>query len=247
VETGKTRTEGAGDMTISARASAGAAPSIDPVRGILGAMRRAADATGRLPDDDPGIEAGLLARARAGDREAFGGLVDLHLRRIWGLVWRIVRQREDTEDVVQEVFLTAWQSLRDFRGDARLATWLGRIAVTRALNHVDRGAEKVSRASMPLGAAPGSVADDAPSAPEPADERPAASPLRALEGREMARRLADCLKRLPAVWRAALALRQVDGRSYDEIAAALGVALGTVRSRLARARLALKECIERES
>src|SRR5262249_30063814 len=153
-----------------------------------------------------------------------------HLERVWGLVWRILRHREDTEDVVQEVFLTAWRSLSGFRGDASLATWLGKIAVTRALNHLERGGEKVRRGSIPLGSDP----DDPPPAGarivELADARPGASPLVALEARDLGRRLADCFGRLPAAWRAALALRHAEQRSYEEIAAMLGLALGTVRS-----------------
>jgi RNA polymerase sigma-70 factor (ECF subfamily) len=83
-----------------------------------------------------------------------------------------------------------------------------------------------------------------PPAAEPADPHPAASPLRALEACEMRRRLALCLEKLPAAWRAILALRDGGDRPYEEIAAALGLALGTVRSRLARARLALRDCVE---
>jgi RNA polymerase sigma-70 factor (ECF subfamily) len=197
--------------------------------------------------DQGAEEAGLIERARAGDRDAFGRLMEAHLDRVWGLVWRVLRHREDTEDVVQDVFLTAWRSMSGFRGDASLATWLGKIAVTRALNHLDRGGEKVRRSSVPLEADP----DDAPHPGGPvvvlADARPGASPMMALQARELGLRLAECLGRLPAAWRAALALRHAEQRSYEEIAASLDVALGTVRSRLARARLALKECVEKGS
>jgi RNA polymerase sigma-70 factor (ECF subfamily) len=198
-----------------------------------------------MPDD--AREAGLIERARAGDRDAFECLTEAHLERVWGLVWRILRHREDTEDVVQEVFLTAWRSLPGFRGDASLATWLGRIAVTRALNHLDRGGEKVRRGSVSLSADPDDAAPPGGRVYELIDSRPGASPLKILEARELGRRLADCLARLPGAWRAALALRHTEERSYEEIAASLGLALGTVRSRLARARLALRECVEKGS
>jgi RNA polymerase sigma-70 factor (ECF subfamily) len=195
-------------------------------------------------DREAVTESELIGLARSGDQEAFGRIMESHLEKVWVLVWRVLRHREDTEDVVQEVFLTAWRSLPGFRGEASLATWLGRIAVTRALNHLERGAEKVRRGAVPLEADPG----DGPRAPgliqEPADARPAASPLRVLEARDLGRRLTDCLDRLPPAWRAALALRHQDQRPYEEIARALGLALGTVRSRLSRARLALRECVE---
>jgi RNA polymerase sigma-70 factor (ECF subfamily) len=193
---------------------------------------------------DDAREARLIERARSGDREAFERLMEAHLERVWGLVWRVLRHREDTEDVVQEVFLTAWRSLPGFRGDASLATWLGRIAVTRALNHLDRGGEKVRRGSVSLTTEPDETAPSAGRVVELMDARPGASPLKVLEARDLGRRLSICLARLPAAWRAALALRHGEHRSYEEIAASLGLALGTVRSRLARARLALKECVE---
>jgi RNA polymerase sigma-70 factor (ECF subfamily) len=167
-----------------------------------------------------------------------------HLPGVWAVVWRILRHREDTEDVVQEAFLAAHRALPGFRGDARFSTWLHRIAVNRALNHRDLASERLRRASMSL----------AP--PEP-DDPPAPaflaaaladgsipSPLRALELSELRRRLGRCLENLPAVWRAVVALRDGEGWSYEEIAASVGTPIGTVRSRLARARMGLRRCVE---
>jgi RNA polymerase sigma-70 factor (ECF subfamily) len=222
---------------------------------MLRAMHMATPASLRAADDGgmAGDEATLVARARGGDRDAFGRLVEAHLDRIWTLVWRVLRHHEDTEDVVQEVFLAAWQALPRFRGEARLSTWLQTIAVTRALNHRARGAEKLRQASIPLDRlavdgsswmADGALGPAGHTAAEPADMHPSASPLRTLEAGDLRRRLALCLDKLPAAWRAILALRDGGDRPYEEIAAALGLALGTVRSRLARARLALRDCVE---
>ena len=183
-------------------------------------------------------EAQLVARARAGDRAAFERLVSDHLPRVWPVVWRIVRSREDAEDVVQETFLSAWQSLDGFRGDASFATWLHRIAVSRALNHVDRAAERIRRASSSLDAPP---SEDAPTPELPASSP---SPLRALESKELMARLTTCLERLPSTFRAVLALREAESLAYEEIASVLDLAVGTVRSRLARARTTLKDCVE---
>lgn len=220
---------------------------------MLESMRLATPDT-VIDDGAPPAENLLVARARAGDREAFGRLVAAHVDRVWAIVWRVLRHHEDTEDVVQEVFLSAWQALPGFRGDARLSTWLQTIAMSRALNHRARASEKVRRASIPLETpgGEGAAGDPGgrhgyPAAIEPPDPHPAASPLRALEGRELRRRLAICLDKLPREWRAVLALRDGAGSSYEGIAAALDLALGTVRSRLARARMALKECVEGES
>ena len=198
------------------------------VRGILRAMAASTRAGGTPPDD----EDALVRKARDGDRPAFDRLVALHLPQVWATVWRVLRHREDTEDVVQEVFVTAHRSLSGFRGDAKLSTWLHRIAVTRALNHLERAEEKRRRASDPID-------------PEAADGPVAiGTPLSALESKELMRRLADCLEQLPAAWRAVLALRESEDGSYERIAETLHVELGTVRSRLARARTSLKDCVE---
>lgn len=198
------------------------------VRGILGAMRDV-----RPGDAGPEAEEDLVRRARGGDRSAFDRLVELHLPQVWATVWRMLRHREDTEDVVQEVFVTAHRAIAGFRGDAKVSTWLHRIATTRALNHLDRAEEKLRRASEPID-------------PDPVDPPRSAmpSPLQALEAKELMRRLAECLGQLPAAWRAVLALRDAEERSYEQIAEALHVELGTVRSRLARARASLKDCVE---
>ncbi len=183
-------------------------------------------------------EAALIDRARRGDRDAFDGLVRLHLPRVWAVVWRMLRQREDTEDVVQEVFLAAFQGLPGYRGDARLSTWLHRIAVSRAINHLQRVEERASRARLQL--------DDILLDGLPVAAGPGESPLQSLQAGELQRRLAECLEKLPGPFRAILALRDVDETPYEAIAATLGIALGTVRSRLARARMALRQCVSGE-
>ena len=203
---------------------------------------------GSRVDPGEGPEAGdarLIERATGGDRGAFDLLVERHLPRVWAVVWRILRHREDTEDVVQEVFLAAFQGLAGYRGEAKFSTWLHRIAVTRALNHLDRKEEKMRRAFRNLE----DGGDRLEAEPEPAAAwvlHGSPSPLQVLEAGDLMRRLADCLSRMPAAWRAVLTLRDVDARSYEEIAALAGLALGTVRSRLARARVALRGCVAGE-
>ncbi len=205
--------------------------------GILGGMIREQDAPQGSVDR-------LLARARKGDREAFDQLVALHLPAVWRVVYRVVRHQEDAEDVVQEVFLTAWQGLAGFRGDAKLSTWLHQIALTRALNHLERAAERLRRNSRPLElTGEDTSGGEIDGGPAWEAERRADSPLAALEAQELRRRLAVCLDRLPGAWRVVLALRDGEDMSYEQIAEAVQLALGTVRSRLARARTALRDCI----
>jgi RNA polymerase sigma-70 factor, ECF subfamily len=191
------------------------------------------------PEEQP--ESVLVDRAKAGDQEAFDRLVSNHIVRVWRVVWRILRRDEDADDVVQEVFLAAYQGLAGYRGESSFSTWIHRIAVTRALNHLDRSSERMRRASSPLEAASGG--EDRPAPIEVLQDR-SPSPLQALEADELRRRLQKCLSKLPPFLRAAIALRDAESLSYDEIASALGVAIGTVRSRLARARTSLRECIE---
>lgn len=191
-------------------------------------------------------EARLVQRARRGDRGAFDRLVEGHLSRVWAVVWRILRHREDTEDVVQEVFLAAFQALPRYRGDSRLSTWLHRIAVTRALNHLDRKEERMRRALRGVGR-PEDRLESGSDGPAAWILRDTLTPLQALEADDLMKRLAACLSRLPAAWRVVLTLRDVDARPYEEIARIAGLALGTVRSRLARARLALRQCVAGET
>jgi RNA polymerase sigma-70 factor (ECF subfamily) len=198
------------------------------VRGILRAMA-ASKAPGGAPSDD---EIDLVRKARDGDRRAFDRLVEIHMPHVWATVWRVLRHREDTEDVVQEVFVSAHRAIGGFRGESKLSTWLHQIAVSRALNHVARSEEKLRRASDAFDP----KASDGPVA--------IGTPLRALEVKELMRRLADCLAKLPGAWRAVIALRDAEENSYEQIAETLQVELGTVRSRLARARAALKDCVE---
>src|SRR2546422_306640 len=156
-------------------------------RGMLSRMGRSskvdpAEGAGvAIPSSAP--EAGdgrLVERATGGDREAFDLLVERHLPRVWAVVWRILRHREDTEDVVQEVFLAAFQGLAGYRGEAKFTTWLHRIAVTRALNHLDRKEEKMRRAFRSLEDG-NQLLEAGPEAAATSILRGAPSPLQALE------------------------------------------------------------------
>src|SRR5262245_5497337 len=119
-------------------------------RGMLRWMRDDAPPAPPVTDD----EQATIRKAQAGDRRAFDRLVSAHLSQVWATVYRMLRHREDTEDVVQEVFVTAHRALKDFRGDSKLSTWLHRIAVSRALNHLDRAEARVRRVSGPIDDAP---------------------------------------------------------------------------------------------
>lgn len=160
---------------------------------------------------------------------------------VFRLVVSIVRNEHEARDVCQEVWLTAWRKLGSFRGDAQFTTWLHPIAVRRSLDHLRRRRTWVQRflpflasdeangegatALLPVVAAPRAAAAD-----------PAPDPRDVLERRERRERFARALDSLPPKHRAVLALREVQGLSYEEIARVLDVRPGTVMSRLFHAR-----------
>lgn len=180
-------------------------------------------------------DAPLLQHARAGDEAAFGELVRRHYERVFRVVLSVVRHEEDARDVCQEVWVTAWQKLGDFRGDAKFSTWLHPIAVRRAVDHLRKRRRWFDR-FLPFrteGDESDGIADTTPSAPEPVAE---SDPRDQLERTERDRRFERALASLPPKHRAVLTLREVHGLSYEEIAQALKCRPGTVMSRLFHAR-----------
>ena len=185
--------------------------------------------------EDP--DSHLVERAQAGDARAFEALVRRYERWVFTLALRMVGDRGEAEDVAQDVFLKAYAGLPGFRGSSRFSTWLYAIASHHCLNHL------ASRARRPVPESslrpPGSDADDPPGPIERfADEAPRADVL--LERQETARQVQEAMLGLTEDHRLVLVLREIQGLSYEEIAEALGAEVGTVRSRLHRARMALK-------
>jgi len=168
-------------------------------------------------------DAELLSRYRSGDDRAFDEIVDRHERRVFAIALRICRHHEDARDVTQEVFVTALRALATFRGDAQLSTWFHRVATNAALDQVRRRQRREGASLDELGDR---------SDPSPGPESTAIDSVRA---REVHR----ALGRVGPEHRAVLVLHDLQGLDYAEVAAALEVPVGTVKSRLHRARLAL--------
>jgi len=165
-------------------------------------------------------EADLLKKAKGGNLFAFEEIVRRHQRRAYAVALRIVRRHEVADDVVQEAFLRAWQSLGSFDLARPFGPWIARIAANLAINHVRSPQAREEELPEGHGETPGGGAD----------------PLgQALEG-EAQRVLQTALLALPAEQRAVFVLRAVEDMSYREIAEALGLQVGTVMSRLHRAR-----------
>lgn len=178
-------------------------------------------------------EAALVARCLSGDEAACTALVEEHQRMVHQLSWNLLGDHEEALDLSQEVFLSVFRTLDRFRGQSTLRTWIYRIVVNQASNR-QRWWRRRHRAAQVSLEAHVSTHGELPS---PRDE---CAPERALRQKEQADRVWEALRRLPFDQRTALVLREIDGLSYEEIGYSLGVAVGTVKSRLARARQLLR-------
>jgi RNA polymerase sigma-70 factor (ECF subfamily) len=187
-------------------------------------------------DPTPADSAALLARAQQGDEEAFGALMRAHYEPVFRVVHAILRNEHDARDVAQEVWLTVWRELPKFRGEAKFSTWVHPIAVRKSLDLLRKRRRWFDR-FLPFNTA---VDDDAstPSVAEPATETTARDEAETAERNE---RLHRALDALPPKHRAVLALRELQGLSYEEIAAATSLPVGTVMSRLYHARRQLAQ------
>ncbi|HHW14083.1 MAG TPA: sigma-70 family RNA polymerase sigma factor [Firmicutes bacterium] len=169
--------------------------------------------------------------AAAQDRDArFEQIVRTYGGRVRALVHRMVGS--DADDLVQDIFLQVYRALPEFRGDASVATWLYRIATNRCLDHLRRHRRTQARVIS---------LDERTQESAPDLAAAAASPEATTEARDLSREVRRCLLALPVELRTVVVLRDLEGLEYREIAAVLGLPLGTVQSRLHRARNLLKE------
>jgi RNA polymerase sigma-70 factor (ECF subfamily) len=169
-----------------------------------------------------------------GRTAAFGELVRRYEHRLYHTVYRILGNSEDAQDVMQEAFINAFENLGSFKGDSQFSTWLFRITVNAALSH--RRTRKVVLSLESLRASNAGV--------EPLDESVNNQPSDGLEQQDEEIKLQAALNRLSSEHRVILILKELEGRKYDEIAAILDVPVGTVRSRLHRARFELRAILE---
>jgi len=204
----------------------------------LGVLSWVRPARGAAAGDDP--DAADVARARAGDEAAFERLVARHEAALYRLAWRMLGRREEALDAVQETFLRIFRGLASFRGDAAFRTWATGIVINVCRNRLAGAETRAARRSRPLDAG-GRNGGESRELPLP---DPAPGPEAAARGAELRRALGRALAELTPEHREVLLLCEMQGLSYEEAAAALGCRLGTVRSRLARARGALRERLE---
>ena len=175
----------------------------------------------------------LVQQCAAGDEMACTRLVTDHQRMVYQLALHLVGDPQEAQEVSQEVFLRVFRTLSQFRGHSTLRTWIYRIVVDQASNR-QRWWRRRRRAQQVT------LEDHARAHGELAESRHFAQPDRVLQQRETAGRVWLALDALPFDQRTVVVLREIDGLSYEEIATTLGVAVGTVKSRLARARESLR-------
>jgi RNA polymerase sigma-70 factor (ECF subfamily) len=177
----------------------------------------------------------LIAECLRGRTAAFGELVRRYQDRLFNTVYRLVDNAEDAQDVVQDTFLNAYQSLDSFKGDSLFFTWLYRIAVNTAISH-----KRKHRVALSI-----DVGRNGEGSNEPLDGSEFSQPGHALERAEQERRIQEALNRLSPEHRAVLVLKDMEGQKYAAMAEILQVPIGTVRSRLSRARMELRELLEK--
>lgn len=181
-----------------------------------------------VSDEVPIEDAKLVKAAVAGDRDAYGELVERYQDRLFNTLLRVLGSRDDAKDVAQDAFVQAFVKLETFRGASRFYTWLYRIAMNMALSHRRRRRPVLSIEAVREG-----VGD------EPVDQNRGPE-ARMMDG-ERAAAVQAALARLGEEHRQILVLREMEDCSYETIAEILQLPIGTVRSRLFRARLVLKE------
>lgn len=187
------------------------------------------------------IDQELVARVQQGDKSAFDLLVRKYQHKIAKLVSRYVYDRAEVEDVTQEAFIKAYRAMAGFRGESAFYTWLYRIAINTAKNYLVSQGRRLPTSDID--------AEEAETAEEAPGLREIATPEHSILTNEIAQTVMKAMNALPEDLRTAITLREIDGLSYDEIATVMDCPIGTVRSRIFRAREAidkeLKPLLER--
>jgi RNA polymerase sigma-70 factor (ECF subfamily) len=184
------------------------------------------------------LERSLLRRLRDRDERAFRELIEGHRDRVYNITFRMLGNRAEAEDVAQEVFITVFKTIDTFREESKFSTWLYRVTVNHCKNRIkylarrhDRDRDELDESSNGHNGAIGSP--------------PPAAPDRALEGAQMEKLLQEAIGNLDDDHRVVVVLRDVEDLSIEEICEITGLPDGTVKSRLHRARLALRKKLQR--
>jgi RNA polymerase sigma-70 factor (ECF subfamily) len=183
---------------------------------------------------DREIDQQLVERAQRGDKRAFELLVVKYQRKLGRLLSRFIRDSAEVEDVAQEAFIKAYRALPSFRGESAFYTWLYRIGINTAKNYLVAQGRRAPTTT-------GFDSEEAENFEDGEQLRDANTPENELMSKQIARTVNETMDALPEELRTAIVLREIDGLSYEEIAAVMNCPIGTVRSRIFRARETIAE------
>lgn len=209
-------------------------------------LEQAATAAASVDARVAGADVWFIERLRAGEEAAFDRLVEERSGDIYALLYRLTQDPEEARDLTQETFLQAFRNIAHFRGDADLRTWLYRIAVNQARNRWRWWKRRRRDVTVSLDQSGSSNGDDANSTPLSArlSDKEARNPEQLALAREREQVLTVALRALSRAYREVVVLRDIEGLSYEEVATALEISVGTVKSRLSRGRLELRRRLE---
>jgi len=186
----------------------------------------------------------LIARLIERDEQAFGEIVRQYGDKVFSLIYRMLGNRQEAEDVAQDVFITVFKTIDSFRGEAKFSTWLLRIAANHAKNRIKHLARRPTEGVDPDDVSQVKVSNDRPGPPV---QSRIESPDKLLEAVESERLIQEAIANLPEDQRLLVVLRDVEELSYQEIEEITGLPEGTIKSRLHRARMAVKEWLDRHT
>lgn len=186
-------------------------------------------------------DAVLVSRSQQGDLDAFEQLVVKHQKRMMNTAFRLVQDYDEACEVAQDAFLSAYRNIKGFRGDAKFTTWLTTITVNLSKNKLKQMRSQQGHVAFSFDAPV--MTDEGELTIDPPSKEP--SVLDRMEKRDIQARVQDCIKALEPDFREVLVLRDMQEFSYEEVGAMLTLAAGTVKSRLFRAREAIKDCLKK--
>jgi RNA polymerase sigma-70 factor (ECF subfamily) len=186
-------------------------------------------------------DAQLVSSCRNGEIDSFEALVEKHQKKMLNVAYRMIGDYDEACEVVQDAFLSAYRSIKKFRGEARFSTWLYSIVVNLSKNRMKQIKTRGTREVYSVGSR--AETEEGSRRMDPPDPDPSA--LEQMEKKEVDARVQGCINGLDSEYREVLVLRDIQGFSYEEIRDILKIPDGTVKSRLFRARDALKECLKK--
>jgi RNA polymerase sigma-70 factor (ECF subfamily) len=227
-------------------ATPGAAESASPSAAASRRLARArARALGqRTPYTMSVAERLLIARLRERDEQAFAEIVRLYGDKVFSLIFRMLGNRQEAEDVAQDVFITVFKTIETFRGEAKFSTWLLRIAANHSKNRIKHLARRPTEGVDPEDV---SQVRSMPDRPAPPVQAQIDAPDKILEGAQTKALIQEAVADLDEDQRLLVVLRDVEELSYEEIGEITGLPEGTIKSRLHRARMAIKEWVDRHT